>query len=64
MGRSNAVRPYAVGRKDDAVGANVRLGEADRQKCLSHILLLGGVGFGCGVGVFLLEALDSAGSVH
>ena len=58
------LRPYAVGRKDDAVGANVRLGEADRQKCLSHILLFGGVGFGCGVGVFLLEAFYAAGGVH
>jgi len=29
-----------------------------------QFLLFGGVGFGCGVGVFLLEALDAAGGVH
>ena len=36
------------------------------QRCCAPIgkLLFGGVGFGCGVGVFLLEALDAAGSVY
>ena len=56
------------GRKKDNAETQraLRLAEkkgTGRSACPT-ILLFGGVGFGCGVGVFLLEALDAAGSVY
>src|SRR5712672_458829 len=55
------------GRKKDNAETQraLRLAEkkgTGRSACPT-MLLFGGVGFGCGVGVFVLEALDAAGGV-